>query len=134
MKILIDTNIILDVLAKRKPFYKSSANILRLSETEAVSGFITANSVTDIFFILRKHFTDKKELNDIMQKLLLIVDIADTLKSDIMQAFELEFNDYEDALQARCAKRIKAEYIITRNQTDVSVKLCTPIKFSRNTR
>jgi predicted nucleic acid-binding protein len=118
MKILIDTNIILDVLAKRKPFFKSSATILRLSERQEISCFVTANSITDIFFILRKHFTDRQHLKDIIQKLLLIVDVADTLKSDIIQAFELDFTDYEDALQARCAKRIKAEYIVTRNSTD----------------
>jgi len=49
MKVLIDTNIVLDVLAKREPYYKNSAEILKLAETGKLTAFITANSVTDIF-------------------------------------------------------------------------------------
>lgn len=118
MKVLIDTNVIIDVLAKREPFLSASAQILRLSETMKIAGFILANSVTDIVYILRKYIPDNSSLNLTIQNLLSIVDVADILKSDILRAFELNFSDYEDALQARCAKRIKANYIITRNPSD----------------
>jgi len=47
-----------------------------------------------------------------------IVDIANVLKSDVLKAFEMDFSDFEDALLARCARRIKADYIITRNKQD----------------
>lgn len=118
MKVLIDTNVIIDVLAKREPFLSASAQILRFSETMKIAGFISANSVTDIVYILRKYIPDNSSLNLTIQNLLSIVDVADILKSDILRAFELNFSDYEDALQARCAKRIKANYIITRNPSD----------------
>lgn len=118
MKVLIDTNIIIDVLAKREPFLEASAQILRLSETGKITAFISANSVTDIVYILRKYIADKSVLISTVQNLLRIVDIADVLKADILRAFELKFSDYEDALQARCAKRIKAKCIITRNLSD----------------
>ncbi|MGE5582141.1 MAG: PIN domain-containing protein [Bacillota bacterium] len=132
MKVLIDTNIIIDVLAKREPFHATSAQILRLSETGRITAFISANSVTDIVYILRKYIPDKTVLTSIIQNLLSIVDVADILKTDILRAFELDFTDYEDALQARCAKRIKANYIITRNPPDFAnspVPALTPESF-----
>jgi len=132
MKVLIDTNIILDVLAKREPYYKNSAEILKLAETGKLTAFITANSVTDIFFILRKHIRDKEVLKNTVQKLTCIVDIANVLKSDVLKAFEMDFSDFEDALLARCAKRIKADYLITRNKQDFTkspVEAITPEEF-----
>jgi predicted nucleic acid-binding protein len=118
MKVLIDTNVIIDVLAKREPFHETSAQILRLSETGKLTAFISASSVTDIVYILRKYVRDKSVLALTVQNLLSIVDVADILKTDIFKAFELNFTDYEDALQARCAKRLKANFIITRNPAD----------------
>ncbi|MCL6613686.1 MAG: PIN domain-containing protein [Firmicutes bacterium] len=132
MKILIDTNIVIDVLAKREPFHVTSAQILRLSETGKITAFITANSVTDIVYILRKYIPDKSILTLTIQNLLSIVDVADILKTDVLRAFELDFSDYEDALQARCARRIKANYIVTRNPSDFansSVPALTPESF-----
>jgi predicted nucleic acid-binding protein len=132
MKILIDTNVIIDVLAKREPFQAMSAQILRLSETGKVMAFISANSVTDIVYILRKYIVDKSVLTLTIQNLLSIVDVADILKTDIFRAFELNFTDYEDALQARCAKRLKANFIVTRNPADFvnsSVPALTPEAF-----
>ena len=118
MKILLDTNIIIDILAKREPFLADSARILRMSEEGQIDAFITANSVTDIIYILRKYIQDRAVLKFTVQSLLSIVDVVDVLKSDILKAFELDFKDFEDALQVRCAKRIKADYIITRNLPD----------------
>lgn len=118
MKVLIDTNVIIDVLAKREPFHKASAQILRLSETGKITAFISASSVTDVVYILRKYIPDKSALTLTVQNLLSIVDVADILKTDILRAFEANFSDYEDALQARCAKRIKANWIITRDPAD----------------
>jgi predicted nucleic acid-binding protein len=135
MKVLIDTNIIIDVLAKREPFLTDSAQILRLSEGEQVDAFITANSVTDIIYILRKHISDQDILKFTVQNLFAIIDVVDVLKVDILKAFELNFKDFEDALQARCAKRIKADYIITRNPSDFkqsSVPALTPAEFLSN--
>jgi predicted nucleic acid-binding protein len=131
-KVLIDTNVIIDVLAKREPFFDYSAQILRLSEAGDIAAFVSANSVTDIFYILRKYIQNTSVLAFTMQNLLSIVDVADILKADIQRAFDLEFTDYEDALQARCAKRIKADYIITRNPTDFAnspVPALTPETF-----
>lgn len=127
MKVMVDTNVLLDVLAKREPFHKAAAEILRLSEAGELSAYITASTVTDIFYILGRYISDKEALRETIQRVLIVVDVADVLKSDILKAFELDISDYEDALLARCAKRIKADYIITRNTRDFKNSPVTPI-------
>ena len=93
-----------------------------------LSAYITANTVTDIFYVVRKHIKDKEALRETMQRMSTVVDVADVLKSDILKAFELDITDYEDALLARCAKRLKADYIITRNTRDFRNSPVTPIE------
>lgn len=88
-----------------------------------LSAYITANTVTDIFYVVRKHIKDKEALRETMQRMSTVVDVADVLKSDILKAFELDITDYEDALLARCAKRLKADYIITRISKFSTVRL-----------
>lgn len=83
MKILIDTNVILDVLMKRTPFFESSAQILRLCENDEIKGYITANTVTDIYYILRKHIDDRAILKDTLIKLLTIIEVADITRKHL---------------------------------------------------
>lgn len=54
MRLLFDTNIILDIALKRDPFYKDSAELLKLIDTEKITGFITATTITDIYYIAKK--------------------------------------------------------------------------------
>ena len=117
MKILIDTNIVLDVLLNRKPFSTHSAVLFKLAEQGRIEAFLNSNSVTDIVYILRK--TYKKE--EIKENLLIMfgfIKILNVSASDILNAFEINTGDFEDAAIIQCAKRIKADYIITRNTDD----------------
>jgi predicted nucleic acid-binding protein len=116
MRLLLDTNIVVDILSKRMG-YEDSLQVLRYCETKRVEGFVSATTVTDVMYILRKHLAPLAVRNA-MQTLLTIVDVAGVLKSDIAAAFVNEIHDFEDAVQASCAKRIKADYIVTRNVTD----------------
>jgi len=113
MRVLLDTNIVVDILSKRKG-YKESLQVFQYCELGKVTGFVSAITVTDVLYILRKHISPN-DVKDTVQALLLIVDVADILKSDISAAFVSRMNDFEDALQSSCAKRIKADYIVTRN-------------------
>ncbi|MEW5952286.1 MAG: PIN domain-containing protein [Bacillota bacterium] len=117
MKILIDTNVIIDYLADRTPFADHSERVLALCENGKVTGLVTANAITDIYYVLRKVVGREKALEAI-RTLCSILDITDVVKADILNARELDMHDYEDALAAQCAKRIKAEYIVTRNSSD----------------
>ncbi|MBS3948505.1 MAG: PIN domain-containing protein [Dethiobacter sp.] len=117
MKILIDTNVIIDYLADRTPFADHSEQVLALCGSGKVTGLVTANAITDIYYVLRKVAGREKTLEAI-RTLCSVLDITDMGKADILNAMELDMPDYEDALAAQCAKRVKAEYIVTRNSSD----------------
>lgn len=134
MKLLIDTNIILDVLMKRTNFYESSSHVLKFCEVKKAEGFVSAASVTDIHYLLRKA-TPPEQTRETIKTLLAIIDVASVTKADIQNAFSYNMNDYEDAVQAACAKRIGAEYIVTRNAKDFvssPVKAIAPDVFIKN--
>ena len=116
MTVLIDTNVILDVLLKRNPFYLDSAEVLRLSEKGSIKGYLTSNSIADIAYILRKN-VGKERTKDIISDLMGITDIVSVTKGDIKKSLNLaKVNDIEDGIQVVCAKKIKADYIITRDE------------------
>jgi predicted nucleic acid-binding protein len=117
MKAFIDTNLILDVLAERRPFYETSARIWELVESRDVKGYLSATSITDVFYILRKHLGTEKAY-DLVNKIMMVFDITSVSQADIRKALNLGFRDFEDALQAVCAKKIGAQYLITRNTED----------------
>lgn len=120
MLVLFDTNIILDILEKRLPFYDASQSALELCISGEVTGYIALHSISNIFYILRKRYsaTDRKKL------LLNIIDLLKIANADhksVRNALEREdFSDFEDCLQDECAKQIHADYIVTRNINDFS--------------
>ena len=127
MKVLIDTNIILDVLCKRPDFYEDSAKIFKLCEVKKISGVISALSIPNIMYILRKEL-DADKTREILDSLMLIFSVADLKADDLKKAADMRFKDYEDAIQSACATRIKANYIVTRNIKDFSEIKVTAIK------
>ncbi len=124
MTVLIDTNVILDVLCNRPAFVQDSAAVMRLCETGRVCGAISALSVPNIMYILRKELTPERS-REIITLLTQIFSIADLKGKDLTDAFRLQADtsrpgipDYEDALQCVAAARIKADCIVTRNTKD----------------
>ena len=117
MKIWIDTNIILDVLCNRKGFVEDSSRIWKMCETNLIEGYISALSVPNIVYILRKELDPEKTM-EIIQKLTLIFDVVDLKASDLKNAAAMLTSDYEDAIQMCQAARIHADYIATRNIRD----------------
>ena len=117
MKVLIDTNVILDVLYKREGFYEDSLKIWKLCETRKLDGYISALSIPNIVYILRRELDPEKTL-EVINNINLVFKIYD-LKSDIiMQAAEKKTKDYEAALQMVTAQKLKASFIVTRNIKD----------------
>lgn len=117
MKIIIDTNIILDVLCNRKDFVNDSLKIFKLCETRQIQGCISALSIANIVYIMRKEL-DFSKIKEILSKLSLIFEIIDLESDDLIKASLLNFNDYEDSIQSVQASRVKADYIVTRNVKD----------------
>ena len=114
LKIMIDTNIILDHLLDRVPFADYADKIIKLSEDGKITGMITASSATDIYYVLRKIIGHDRAI-EALNTIFLIFDVTDVGKPDLLYAIKMRMSDYEDAVLASCAKKIKADYIITRN-------------------
>ena len=127
MKVLIDTNVILDVLCNREEFVKDSEKIFKLCEVKKINGYISALSVPNIVYIMRKEL-DAEKTKDLLDKLLLIFQVVDLKSEDLKKAAAIDFKDYEDALQSVCASRVKADFIITRNIKDFTNSKVTAIK------
>lgn len=117
MKILIDTNVILDVLMERKPFAEDAAKIFKLCEVKKITGYISALSVPNIVYIMRKEL-DAGRIGEILRQLSLIFTFVDLKAADLAKASALDFADYEDALQSVAASRMHADFIVTRNVKD----------------
>jgi len=115
---LFDTNVVVDVLLKREPFFKDSFSALSAAANLSVDGIIGTSAITDIYYIVNKEMKDKeKSLNSIfgILKILLLVE---TTPQDIFTARTLGVSDFEDAVIVVVANRNKADYIITRNVSD----------------
>ncbi len=118
MKLMIDTNILLDVLIHREPFYDDSRAVLKLCEGHDVSGFVSASTVTDIFYITRKALGNVKDTYRIISNILNIVKILTVTNDDVISAFQVKAKDFEDCLMATCARSNKCDGIVTRNKKD----------------
>ena len=131
MKIVVDTNIVLDLLARREPFFSQSQAVMQLVAEGKVEGAITANTVTDIYYVLRKHL-DNDSLKAALRGLMELLEVVDVTGDQCLAALDVSMKDYEDALLACCAKSWKADCIVSRNAKDFtysSVKTMTPNDF-----
>lgn len=117
MKALIDTNVILDVLCNRKGLVEDSSKVWKYCEVGKNNGYISAVSIPNIVYILRKEL-DPDKTKDIIERLMLIFDVVELKAEDLRNAAEMKTPDYEDALQMCCAARIDADFIVTQNIRD----------------
>ena len=118
MKILIDTNVVIDALTSREPFNKSAEKLFIMSANNIVDMYITASSATDIYYLVRKYLHNTESSKQIMKKLYSLIGILEVREEDCIEALESKITDYEDAVLEKVARRSGMEYIITRNQKD----------------
>ncbi len=118
MRILIDTNIVLDVMLKREPFYKMSLEILGLVKRDDVEEYISASTVTDIYYLAYRQLRDKGIVKNLMKELLTVVSVASVSGQEIENAISLEWNDFEDSVQYSVAYLQEMDGIVTRNPND----------------
>jgi len=129
--VLIDLNILLDVLQKREPFYETSAHLLAAVETGRVKGYVAAHSITTLFYLIKKG-RSAAEARATITNLMQFIKIAPVDQSTIEQALNLEYRDYEDAVQMISAVQCKADCLITRNVKDYQPTLLSvlqPVEF-----
>ncbi len=118
MKILIDTNVIIDALTSREPFREDAEQIFILSANRAEDMYITASSATDIYYLVRKYLHSTEQAKSVMTKLYELFYILDVTSNDCQDALVSGVNDYEDAVVSCCAFRNHIDYIVTRNIKD----------------
>ncbi|MCJ7583312.1 MAG: PIN domain-containing protein [Anaerolineales bacterium] len=115
--VLIDLNVLLDVLQKREPFYETSASLLAAVETGRVQGYVAAHSLTTLFYLIQKG-KSSAEARATITNLLQFIKVAPVDQSTLEQALNLDFKDYEDAVQMISAVQCKADCLVTRNTKD----------------
>lgn len=132
MVILVDTNVILDVLLKRETYMLKSQIVIEKCANREVVGYLAAHSISNLFYILRKYYT-QEERRKFIKNLCKIFHVSELNEKKILSAAEnTEFLDFEDCLQEECAVEIMADYIVTRNLRDYRmsrVKAVTPEEF-----
>jgi len=137
VKALIDTNIIIDILERREPFFADSYRIIQLGLDGSTETFMSAGSVTDVFYIINHSIRDSNRAKEKIFALAMLVNICNTTSDDISTALTLPLPDFEDAVIAAIAKREKADYIISRNEKDFAnspVPAVSPDQFLKETR
>jgi predicted nucleic acid-binding protein len=132
MVILIDTNILLDFLQNRERDGEFANKIIETCARKTISGFMAAHSISNAFYILRKDYSIK-ERKEMLLGLCYIIDIVDIDKQKIITSLLNEdFADIEDGLQIECAKRVNADYIVTRDLSGFSnsdIEAISPVDF-----
>jgi predicted nucleic acid-binding protein len=132
MKVLLDTNVIMDALQERQPFDVEAKEILKRAQGGAITAMFTANAATDIFYLYSKA-RDVKTARSALEFLLSQYDVVDVTHSDCLKALRLSNDDFEDALASVCAARVEADFIITRDEgflkADSPVKAISPGEF-----
>ncbi len=131
MKVLFDTNIILDYAFERSKFIQDAHKLIQLAYNKEIVAFISASSVTDIYYIVQK-YKNRSEAFAFIKKIISFIDIAGVEKIVINNAINSNFSDFEDAVQNFSATNSNIKYIITRNIKDFKnseLKVIEPKQF-----
>ena len=128
----VDTNVILDVLLQNEGFWQDSLKIFRLAELGQIRACVSASSMTDIFYVAKKKLT-APIARDAIEKLLNLFTIVGVDGDDLRGALTFPIDDMEDALQVWCAKKTKADVLITRDTDgfiDTGIPVIAPSDFT----
>lgn len=118
MKILVDTNVIIDALTSREPWNESAEKIFIMAANHTVDMYITASVATDIYYLVRKYLHNTETAKQIMGKLYSLTGILEVTGNDCLEALASPIKDYEDAVVEKVASRKDMHYIVTRNIKD----------------
>ena len=116
-KVFIDSDIILDVATGRIPFVEYSKTALALIENGFALGVVSSNSITNIYYILRKISSNEKA-KSFIKTILEYISVISVDHENIQNALESKFVDFEDGVQNYCALKNRCDLILTRNIKD----------------
>ena len=129
-KVLLDTNIILDLALKRDKFFEAASNIFTQIDNREIDAFISATTITDIYYILSKAL-NRETASSFLIDLLEIVGVLGVDSETVKSALNSEIIDFEDAIQCCCAFENAVDIIIARNISDFKnckLQIVNPLK------
>ena len=117
MKVLFDTNVIIDALTDRNEESKYSRRLLEYVAVKRIDGYICAKQITDIYYVLRKYFDEDKR-RALIKTLCKVFNILPLLSGSISYCLNSNIKDYEDAIIDETAKINAIDYLVTNNEKD----------------
>jgi predicted nucleic acid-binding protein len=131
-KLFIDSDVVIDFFTDREPHANPASELFELNEKGNVILYLSAVSINNIYYIIRKFLGHKKTL-EVVETLTEMTEVIGTTKKEILQALKNNFSDYEDSIQYSSALTIKGlDAIITRNIKDYKnsdIAVMTPLSF-----
>ena len=133
-KLFIDTNVMLDLLGERIPFYNSVAKIATIADKGKVKLIVSALSYSTVFYLLSK-FENNEVVKEKLRKFKVISDTSDLTDRIIDKGLSSKFSDFKDALQYHCALKMDCNFLITRNVKDFKksdIPVMTPDEYLKS--
>lgn len=131
-KLFVDSDVVIDFFTDREPHANPASELFELNEQGTVRLYLSAVSINNIYYIVRRFLGHKKTL-EVVEALTEMTEIVGTTKKEIIQALKNNFTDYEDSIQYSSALMIKdLDAIITRNvkhYRNSSIAVMTPLNF-----
>ena len=130
MRVLVDTNVVLDVLLNRKPFAEAAAQVFARVEESRIDGFLCATTVTTVDYLLSKTLAPR-QARQALQRLLDLFEIAPVNRPVLEQALRSDIADFEDAVLEQASRLVGVNVIVTRNIRDFaksSVTVLDPLE------
>ncbi|GHT60223.1 twitching motility protein PilT [Spirochaetia bacterium] len=130
--VLLDTNVLLDEITRREPFYDNAANIISLAKLGRFTALVSASAITDMYYIACKDLKDKTLVMSRLKALLKTVEIAAVTGAEIHRAINLDWADFEDCVQYTAGESLAVSYIITRDPEGFAasgIPVVSPEKF-----
>jgi predicted nucleic-acid-binding protein len=136
IKVFLDTNILIDYLSRREPFFEPAALIFQLGKRKKCQLLISSLSFATASFLLQAHYKlSQKEVIKLINQIIKMSFITTVDSQTVSESVQSDFGDFEDAMQYFSALREDADFIITRNTQDFaesSIPVFEPFDFLKS--
>lgn len=127
MVVLVDTNVIIDFLATREPFYQAASQVMEKCSTGELQGYVAFHTIPNLWYILRK--VPEEQRRNWIEKICDCLEVVGASHESVVKAIRMNnFKDFEDCLQDRCAEEANADFIVTRNAADFAESMAPAIE------
>lgn len=135
-RLFLDTNVVLDLLGEREPYYNSAAKIATLADKGEIDLIVSALTYSTVYYLLSR-VEDKKLVKEKLRKFKVIAETSDLTDKIVAKGLSSKFSDFEDSLQYYCAIKMDCKILITRNSKDFKeseIPVLTPDEYLNSLR